>query len=304
MSFIFPPNPVPGDITVGANGATWAWDGVKWVGGMGGPYVPEAGGTMTGPLFLFANPTLPMEATTKDYVDFIGSRGIGEANFDGQAYGRELGMWTPVVPITGAIMRGSINSNNWQINGVPIPLLPHQAANKEYVDNAVSGLQAYMGIWQVAANNPDISITAGLVNGAYFLAATADPTIPEVAPAGIPGIGGQLISNGSMILWDDTLGIYQSLRGDQLTRTEADTLYLQLIGGTLTGQLFLVGAPIAPLEATTKQYVDDAIAAGGGGPGGGIPEAPATGLVYGRDGFNNSWIPVLTTVAVIDGGTF
>jgi hypothetical protein len=301
MSFIFPPNPIPGDITVGSNGATWAWDGVKWVGGMGGPYLPEAGGTMTGPLFLFANPTLPMEATTKDYVDFIGSRGIGEANFDGQAYGRELGMWTPVLPITGGIMRGSINVNNWQINGAPLPLLPHQVANKEYVDDLVSGLQVYMGIWQVAANNPDISITAGLSNGAYYLATTANPAVPEIAPPGIPGIGGLTISNGSMVIWDTALAVYQLLPGGQLTKIEADLLYVSLdgTGPPMTGPLFLVADPTQPLEAATKQYVDN-----NAGAGGGIPEAPTGGQVYGRDGLTASWVPVLTTTSVIDGGTF
>ena len=38
-------------------------------GGTGNPYVLIQGSTMTGPLILSHNPTLPMEAATKEYVD-------------------------------------------------------------------------------------------------------------------------------------------------------------------------------------------------------------------------------------------
>lgn len=308
MSFIFPINPNFGDIAVGPNGATWIWDGTKWVGGMGGPYLPLAGGQMEGRLLLYANPTEPFEATTKDYVDSV-ARALPEAPMDGQVYGRSLGMWTPSVPRTGGIMLGGINMNGWPLTGLRMPLVPTDAVPKEYVDNVLANLLVYQGTWQVAANVPDLSVTAGNQAGFYWLAVTADPTVPEVAPGSIPGIAGQTIYNGSFVIWNNQNGVYQVLQGGQLTRAEADTLYVQLAGSTMTGELILDGDPVQALQAATKQYVDneiaDAIAAlPPGGGGGGIPEAPTDGQVYGRDGAVPDWIPVLTLTAVINGGVW
>jgi hypothetical protein len=67
----FPANPTTGQSFQASNGATWIWDGAKWVsGGAGSPvYLPLSGGTMTGPLTLAADPTVPLGAATKQYVD-------------------------------------------------------------------------------------------------------------------------------------------------------------------------------------------------------------------------------------------
>jgi hypothetical protein len=48
----FPANPTTGQSFQASNGATWIWDGAKWVsGGAGSPvYLPLSGGTMTGPI--------------------------------------------------------------------------------------------------------------------------------------------------------------------------------------------------------------------------------------------------------------
>lgn len=131
MSYIFPSNPAIGDIAVGPNGATWLWDGTKWVGGMGGPYLPLDGGQMTGRLLLYADPTLDLEAATKEYVDRASP---GPAPMDGRSYGRMLNTWNPVVPLTGAIMQGAINMNTWPLTGLRTPIVPTDAANKAYVD--------------------------------------------------------------------------------------------------------------------------------------------------------------------------
>lgn len=308
MSFIFPINPAPGDIAVGANGATWVWDGAKWVGGMGGPYLPLAGGTMTGRLLLYANPTEPFEATTKDYVDRV-ANAWPDPPMDGQVYGLMLRNWTPALPMTGGFMRGTINMNSWPLTGLRWPLVDTDAVPKEYVDNVITNLLAYQGTWQVAANVPNLSITVGNGPGFYWVAVTADPTVPETAPVGTPGIAGLLISNGSFVIWNNQTGVYQVVQSGQLTKAEADALYVALAGSTMTGDLILVGDPVQDLQAATKQYVDneiaDAIAAlppGGGPGGGGIPEAPTDGQTYGRDGAVPDWIPVLTLTAVINGG--
>jgi Chaperone of endosialidase len=53
-----------------AAGATWTWDGVKWAAtGQSAPYLPLAGGTLTGALLLAADPTVALGAATKQYAD-------------------------------------------------------------------------------------------------------------------------------------------------------------------------------------------------------------------------------------------
>jgi hypothetical protein len=41
------------------------------LGGGGGDFLPLTGGTLTGPLTLAADPAIPLEAATKNYVDLI-----------------------------------------------------------------------------------------------------------------------------------------------------------------------------------------------------------------------------------------
>lgn len=259
MPFIFPDSPTVGDEVSGVNGASWQWDGIKWVGESASIF---GGGTVDGPLYLFQNPVLPMEAATKDYVDEVASNSIHQAPFDGQAYGMELGDWTPVLPITGGIMQGSISMDNWwTINDVPMPLLDYQVVPKKYVDEAIAALQTYEGTWAVAANTPNLSNPTLQVNGNYYIATTVNPATPETAPGGIPGIGGQTIYNGSLILWSDATHSWQQVRSGQLTKVMADTLYVALAGSTMSGPLILSGDPTVALGAATKQYVDAGIAA-------------------------------------------
>ena len=71
--------------------------------------------------------------------------------------------------------------------------------------------------------------------------------------------------------------------------------YLPLIGGTLTGALTLSGAPSTGLHATTKTYVDTAIAAAGG--------AAAAGTLTGATLASNVLASSLTSVGTLAGLT-
>jgi hypothetical protein len=62
LDFPSPPGP-PGTVYSGPNSA-WQWDGAKWVAGGTASYLPLAGGTMLGPLVLYANAGQPLEAVT------------------------------------------------------------------------------------------------------------------------------------------------------------------------------------------------------------------------------------------------
>jgi hypothetical protein len=67
----FPNNPTVGQ-TFTAAGVTWTWDGTKWTSnGLNVPYLPLAGGTMSGPITLQSDPVAPLQPATKQYVDFI-----------------------------------------------------------------------------------------------------------------------------------------------------------------------------------------------------------------------------------------
>ena len=65
----FPNSPTVGQQFTAA-GVTWVWDGTKWTAsGLGTAYLPLAGGTMTGPVVLAADPAANLQAATKQYVD-------------------------------------------------------------------------------------------------------------------------------------------------------------------------------------------------------------------------------------------
>lgn len=95
----------------------------------------------------------------------------------------------------------------------------------------------------------------------------------------------------------------QSVRDNFATAsTEITTLqdavvghpFMPLAGGQFTGPVYLNNDPTDAMMPATKGYVD---AHGGGSGGGGIPDAPATGVTFGRN--SGAWRQVLD----ITGGT-
>jgi hypothetical protein len=139
------------------------------------------------------------------------------------------------------------------------PTQSQDAATKNYVDTTLASIVAFQGIWQVAANIPDLDpAVMNPIGGWYWVAATADPLVPERAPITLPGIGSSLISNGDMVFWSAADNAYHNLAGTGggLTRPEADTFYVQLSGSTMTGPLLLNEDPVDDAQAATKAYVD------------------------------------------------
>jgi len=109
------------------------------------------------------------------------------------------------------------------------PTASAQAANKHYIDNAISLAGNYLGTWSVASNTPSIT-AGGSVSNANYVAVTANPVVPETAPGGIPGIAGQTVNNGDRIIWAAGISQWQILRSPSPnvssfnTRTGAVTL--------------------------------------------------------------------------------
>ena len=130
-------------------------------------------------------------------------------------------------------------------------------------------------IWVDTTNNPPI---VKVWNGVTFTIVSFQPgasiiTNPSATSPSTP-ILGQLwqdtgLTPDQLKMWDganwvrvDPNGITQTA-GDAryLQITTAASTYLALTGGTLTGNLTLVGAPTTNNMAATKRYVDDQISA-------------------------------------------
>lgn len=158
MPLDFPNSPAVGQVYDGL----WQWDGQKWVVTSltsGGPFLPLAGGTLTGALTLAADPTAPLGAVTKQYVDAHASP-FADAPSDGTSYGRNNAAWQRVLALAGGTLTGPLTlaadpvtalqavTKQYSDTKLPLgggsmtgpltlaadPVAPLQAATKEYVD--------------------------------------------------------------------------------------------------------------------------------------------------------------------------
>lgn len=187
-------------------------------------YLPRDGMLpMTGSLLLAHDPVQPLEAVTLEYL---------QADY---------------LALAGGSMQGTLT-----LAGPPQNM--NDAATKSYVDQ-YAGV-GYLGTWQVAPNNPNI--TAGATTaGVYYFAVTANATVPETAAPGIPGIGGQSISNGDRIIWNTVLEVWQRIPvGTDFG--QFDARYVALTGSTMTGPLVLSGNATTNLEPVTLQQLNSA----------------------------------------------
>lgn len=186
------------------------------------------------PMFSWRDPQTSTEVANKRYVDAVNAR------------------LTNYLPLAGGTMEG------------PLVLLPpfdvpDEAVSKQYVDDAIGALGLYAGTWQVALNSPDIS-TGGTLDNENYIAVTANPDVAELAPANVPGIGGQVIFNGDRVLWASGLGIWQVVREGNLTLQIGDARYLQLTGGIMSGSLVLAANAAQPMEPVALQQLNASLA--------------------------------------------
>ena len=93
-----------------SDGATYGRNTGSWQ-----PVLPIAGGTLSGPLILAANPTNVLGATTKQYVDALAATKLSDAPNDANTYGRGGAAWVGVLPIVGGLLTGSLGV------GLPLP---------------------------------------------------------------------------------------------------------------------------------------------------------------------------------------
>jgi|SRR5215472_3038622 len=97
----FPGSPTLGQQFTGPNGI-FAWDGGKWApAGVGAlPFLPLAGGTMTGPLTLSADPAAALQPVTLQYFNAHYAGGTG-----------------PYLPLAGGTLTGPLNAVGLSASG-------------------------------------------------------------------------------------------------------------------------------------------------------------------------------------------
>jgi hypothetical protein len=108
--------------------------------------------------------------------------------------------------------------------------------------------------------------------------------IGVVPPGTIPGLTGRTIYDGSWVIWDAQLSLWDLLAGGGLDKVEADTLYLSLDGGVLTGKVEMPDTESTDSGGTlaTKSYVDLKSAAPGAWIRFNLTGAYASSTVEGR----------------------
>ena len=155
-------------------------------------------------------------------------------------------------------MTGNLNLGNHQIKGVTTPTAGSDAANKSYTDSQDAQRVSKLG--DTIAGS--LVFTAGTVTGIAYPTSNQDAankvyvdnqTSQRVAKIG-DTMSGSLIMSGAGV--GITLPNAPTVGTDAVNKDYADTK-LSLNGGTMTGALQLAGAPVAPLDAAPKSYVDD-----------------------------------------------
>jgi len=194
--------------------------------------VNRVGDTMTGPLLLNDNPTLPLHAVTKQYVD------------TGLVLKSDATHVHPYVNTSGDTMTGLL-----VLSGDPT--VPLHAATKQYVDTGL-GLKS-----DTTHIHPYVNTSGDTMTGLLVL--SADPTTPLQAATK------QYVDTGLGLKSDTTHNhdlVYANITHNH------DAAYVNTAGDTMTGPLTLSADPTVPLHAASKQYVDAGLAAipqGGGG---------------------------------------
>lgn len=140
-----PPNPIAGDVlTVDSitSGRVQLKFAPQTGGGTTGDFLPLAGGTLTGPLILQANPSVPLGAATKSYVDAQVSTG-------------GAGVYLPII---GGTLTGPL------LLSTSTPAAALEATSKDYVDTQI-GEVAAVGTATLQYNSSTSTVAANPGNG-------------------------------------------------------------------------------------------------------------------------------------------
>jgi len=243
--------------------------------------ITKAGGTMSGPLGLASDPSIPLQAATKQYVDLKLSRA-------GDTLTGPLLLAGDPTSLLQAATKNYVDSNagslhlGFTMTGPIVlaadPTLALNPATKSYTDARVlragdtmtgplglsggptSGLQAATKSYVDTQVGGSLSLNGGSLNGP--LALSADPTIglqastKQYTDAKIARTGDTL--TGPLNLSGDPTGVFQASTKNYVD-TQLQTALLKG-GGTMAGPILLSGDPTSSSQAATKHYVDSGLA--------------------------------------------
>jgi microcystin-dependent protein len=227
-------------------------------------FLKLAGGTLTGPLILNGNPTTPLGAATKQYVDSIQGGGL---------------------PLTGGTMLGAINMNSNPLLNVPDPTSPQNPATKNYVDTTFAPLAspvftgAPQAPTQAPADNSTKLATTAYVDAAASVGAAAWSTGDVKLTLKIAADAGWLMCDDSSIgntgsgashagaqfqnlftlLWNNVTDTWAPVNGGRGVSATADwtankrIALTQMLGRTLGFAGNGVSLTPRPLGATTGE---------------------------------------------------
>lgn len=198
--------------------------------------VSISGDTMTGSLILNADPTLPLGAATKAFVE------SGDSALQTAINAK--------VNREGDTMLGDLVLNQ-------DPTLSLGASTKQYVDSEIDAQQLLI--------NEKVNRTGDTMTGDLILNAPPSVSLGAATKGYVDsGLNSKLDLSGGTLTGNLILNTDPTLALGAVTKQYADGIAnakLSLTGGTLTGPLILNANPAAALGAATKQYVDAAVGA-------------------------------------------
>lgn len=217
-------------------------------------FVEITGDTMTGPLVLSGNPVVALGAAPKQYVDQAEADAVTAATAAAAAES---------VSLSGDTMTGPLI-----LSGAPATGLG--AATKNYVDAGDDARVAVAGDTMtgplVLSADPVVALGAATKQFVESEAAAAQAAAEATAAAESVSLSGDTMT-GALILNADPVAALGAAT-KQFAEAEADAAQaaaaaesVSLTGDTMTGPLVLFGDPNTALGATPKQYVDAAQAA-------------------------------------------
>jgi hypothetical protein len=195
-----------------------------------------------------------------------GGGSFPEAPTDGRIYGRDgqTTSWVAVLPLAGGTMTGPLI-----LSGNPTTAL--QAATMQYVQSQITGATQFIGTINGTTGNCTFTNQSGFTNGPLPPAASAANQYVICDTAGtVPSgpIQGAVLQPGDWVISNGT-----------------EWTVINVAGQTITASQVGVAPPVMGqynVQSALQSLATNA-----------FPEAPNTGLIYGRNGQNSTWVPSL-----------